>query len=358
MNEYVLKMEQVVVSSKTRKNILNIEQFALHPGELVAVLGPNGAGKSTLLRTINLLHSFQGKIQLFGHDVRNANQTLLRRRCALVFQEKLLLNDTVFNNVARALMFRGTSAKEIQQKVYTTLADFGCEHLANRSVFSLSGGEAKRVCIARALVTDPELLLLDEPSASLDLGIRNEMIEKIRQWAEVRGASVILISHNFTDILRFAERAIALFDGCIVQDDKLETLIRRPANEQLARLVGIDNIIPCQVKQSNHGYCIKLANGIKFSYPGEIRKSITACCLSSDTFNLYDASFSKQHKPWSVIIEGLVERVLNGMGTYNIWVKVGEQTLIARVPQNHISGNVHRNEMIKLAFNAVDAHFI
>lgn len=358
MNEYVLKMEQVNVSSKTRKNILNIEQFALHPGELVAVLGPNGAGKSTLLRTINLLHSFQGKIQLFGQDVRNANQTLLRRRCALVFQEKLLLNDTVFNNVARALMFRGTSAKEIKQKVYATLADFGCGHLANRSVFSLSGGEAKRVCIARALVTDPELLLLDEPSASLDLGIRTEMIEKIRQWAEVRGASVILISHNFTDILRFAERAIALFDGCIVQDDKLETLIRRPANEQLARLVGIDNIIPCQVKQSNHGYCIKLANGIKFSYPGEIRKSITACCLSSDTFNLYDASFSKQHKPWSVIIEGLVERVLNGMGTYNIWVKVGEQTLIARVPQNHISGNVHRNEMIKLAFNAVDAHFI
>ncbi|MBH8576584.1 energy-coupling factor ABC transporter ATP-binding protein [Nostocaceae cyanobacterium CENA369] len=358
MSEYILNMQQVTVSSKTRKNILNIEHFALRPGELVAVLGPNGAGKSTLLNTINLLQPFQGKMQLFGQDVHNANQTLLRRRSALVFQEKLLLNDTVFNNVARALEFRGTSAKEIKQKVYTTLADFGGEHLANRSVRSLSGGEAKRVCIARALVTDPELLLLDEPSASLDLGIRAGMIEKIRQWAEVKGASVILISHNFTDILRFAERAIALFDGCIVQDDKLETLIRRPANEQLARLVGIDNIIPCQVKQSSHGSCIKLANGIKFSYPGEIKKSITACCLSSDTFNLCDASSSIQHKPWSVIIEGLVERVLNGMGTYNIWVKVGEQTLIARMPQNHVLSNVHRHEMIKLAFNAADAHFV
>jgi tungstate transport system ATP-binding protein len=358
MSEYILKIQQVNVSGKKRKNILDIEHFALRPGELVALLGPNGAGKSTLLNTINLLQPFQGQMELFGHNVHQSNQTLLRRRSALVFQEKLLLNDTVFNNVARALQFRGIPTKQIQEKVYATLANFSCEHLANRSVRSLSGGEAKRVCIARGLVTDPELLLLDEPSASLDLGIRSGMIEKIRQWAEVRGASAILVSHNFTDILRFADRAIALFDGSIVQDDKLETLIHRPANEQLARLVGIDNIIPCQVKQSCRGYYINLSNGIKFSYPGEIKKSITACCLSSDTFNVYDANSSIQHKPWSVIIEGLVERVVNGMGTYNIWVKVGEQTLIARVPRTHISDNLYRHEMIKLSFNAADAHFV
>jgi tungstate transport system ATP-binding protein len=358
MSEYILKIQQVNVSGKKRKNILDIEHFALRPGELVALLGPNGAGKSTLLNTINLLQPFQGQMELFGHNVHQSNQTLLRRRSALVFQEKLLLNDTVFNNVARALQFRGIPTKQIQEKVYATLANFSCEHLANRSVRSLSGGEAKRVCIARGLVTDPELLLLDEPSASLDLGIRSGMIEKIRQWAEVRGASAILVSHNFTDILRFADRAIALFDGSIVQDDKLETLIHPPANEQLARLVGIDNIIPCQVKQSCRGYYINLSNGIKFSYPGEIKKSITACCLSSDTFNVYDANSSIQHKPWSVIIEGLVERVVNGMGTYNIWVKVGEQTLIARVPRTHISDNLYRHEMIKLSFNAADAHFV
>lgn len=358
MSEYILKMQQVTVSSKKRKNILNIEHFALRPGELVALLGPNGAGKSTLLNTINLLQPFQGEMELFGHNVHHTNQTLLRRRSALVFQEKLLLNDTVFNNVARALQFRGIPTKQIQQKVYATLADFSCEHLANRSVRSLSGGEAKRVCIARGLVTDPELLLLDEPSASLDLGIRSGMIEKIRQWAEVRGASAILVSHNFTDILRFADRAIALFGGYIVQDDKLETLIHKPANEHLARLVGIDNIIPCQVKQSSRGCDIKLANGIKFLFPGEIKKSITACCLSGDSFKLYDGTSSMEKQPWLVIIEGLVERVINGMGTYNIWVKVGEQTLIARVPRRHISDNLYRHEIIKLSFNAADAHFV
>lgn len=358
MTEFVLKMQQVTVSSKKRKSLLNIENFALRPGELVALLGPNGAGKSTLLSTINLLQPFQGEIELFGQNVIHTDQTLLRRRCALVFQEKLLLNDTVFNNVARALKFRGVPDKEIKQKVHAALTNFSCEHLAYRSVRGLSGGEAKRVCIARGLVTDPELLLLDEPSASLDLEIRSGIIEKIKHWAESRGAAAILVSHNFTDILRFADRAIALINGCIVQDDKLEALIHRPANEQLARLVGIDNIIPCQVKQSSIGCCIKLTNGIKFSYPGEIKKPITACCLPGDTFNLYDANSSAHPKPWLVIVEGLIERVINGIGTYSIWMKVGEQTLIARVPRSRTDGDLYRNTMIKLSFNAMDAHFV
>ncbi|MEH1848865.1 MAG: ATP-binding cassette domain-containing protein [Nostoc sp.] len=356
--EYVLNMQQVSVDSKTRKNILSIENLTIRPGELVAVLGPNGAGKSTLLRTINLLQPYCGEMQLFGQDVRNANKTLLRRRSALVFQETLLLDDTVFNNVAKALKFRGTPTPKIQQRVHTALKTFGCEHLANRSTRSLSGGEAKRVCIACGLVADSELLLLDEPSASLDVGIRAEIIEKIRQWAQARGAAVILVSHNFTDILHFAERAIALFDGCIVQDDKLETLMRRPANEQLARLVGIDNVIPCQVERGNRGYSIKLANAIEFLYPGEVKTPITACCLSGDAFYLNNTSSLIPHQPQVVTIEGRVERVLRGIRNYTIWVKVREQSLIARVPQSHISSDVYPHEIIKLAFNAADVHFV
>lgn len=357
-NEYVLNMRQVNVDSKTRKNILSIENFAVRPGELVAVLGPNGAGKSTLLRTINMLQPYRGEMQLFGEDVRNANTTLLRRRSALVFQETLLLDDTVFNNVAKVLQFRGTPTHKIQQRVQTALATFGCEHLANRSARSLSGGEAKRVCIASGLVADSELLLLDEPSASLDVGIRGEIIEKIRQWAETRKSAVILVSHNFTDILNFADRAIALSDGCIIQDDKLEILIRRPANQQLARLVGMDNIIPCQIKRGNHGYLIKLANSIEFLYPGEVKTPITACCLSGDAFYLDDPSFSIPYQLGVVRIEGRVERILRGIGTDTIRFKLGEQTLTAKLPHSHISENLYRHGIIKLAFNATDAHFV
>lgn len=149
-----------------------------------------------------------------------------------------------------------------------------------------------------------------------------------------------------------------MFDGCIVQDDKLEMLIRRPVNEQLARLVGMDNIIPCRVERGSRGYFIKLANSIEFLYPGEVRTPITACCLSGDAFYVDDTSSSVPHQPGVVTIEGWVERIVRGIGTYTIWVKVGEQTLIARLPQSHISGNVHSHEIIKLAFNPRDAHFV
>lgn len=353
----IVNMQQVRVDDNRGKNILSIDNFTIRPGELVAVLGCNGAGKSTLLRTINMLQPYRGEMQLFGQNVSNANKTLLRRRSSLVFQETLLLNDTVFNNVAKVLKFRGVPDNKIKQRVYTVLATFDCEHLANRSARLLSGGEAKRVCIACGLVADTELLLLDEPSASLDVGVRAQTIEKIRQWAEARGAAVILVSHNFTDILHFAERAIALFNGCIIQDDKLEMLIRRPANEQLARLVGMDNIIPCRIERTRSGNLIKLANSFEFLYPGDIKTPITACCLSGDAFYL-DTNCSTKRKPNQVVIEGLVERVLDGIGTYSIWVRVGEQTLIVRVPRSQVSGNVYRHAIINLAFNPEDAHFV
>ncbi|BAY28995.1 ABC transporter-like protein [Nostoc carneum NIES-2107] len=358
VNEYVLNMHQVKVDSKTRKNILTIDNFAVRPGELVAVLGPNGAGKSTMLRTINMLQPYRGQIQLFGHDASYANQTNLRRRSALVFQETLLLDDTVFNNVARVLQFRRVPKHQIKQRVYTALETFGCEHLAHRSARSLSGGEGKRVCIASGLVADSELLLLDEPSASLDVAIRPQIIEKIRQWAQDRGSAVILVSHNFTDILNFADRAIALFDGCIIQDDKLENLIRRPANQQIARLVGMDNIIPCKIKPGDRGYLIKLANSLEFFYPGELKTTITACCLSSDAFYLDHTNSSIPYQPGVVRLEGRVERILRGIGTDTIRFQLGEQILTAKLRRGYTSENIYRHGKIKLAFSPTDVHFV
>jgi len=356
MSEYILDMRRVTLDRGKRRNVLNIERFALRRGELAAVVGPNGAGKSTLLQVINLLHCCRGDMQLFGQDIRHADQTMLRRRSAMVFQEALLLDDTVFDNVAWALKFRGVAASEIKHRVFKALVDFRCDHLADRPARSLSGGEAQRVCIARALVTDPELLLLDEPFASLDAAARSEMIEEIRQLAETRGISVVLVSHNFTDVLHFAERAIAMFNGSIVQDDKPEVLLRRPVNEQVARLVGMDNIIPCRIEQDSQGRFIRLANGIRFLYSGEMIKPVSACCLPGDALYLCDERFHIQ-QGW-VIVEGLVERILPGIGTYRILVKLGEQTLSARVPRNYAASHLHSKTRIKLAFNPAEAHIV
>jgi len=357
MSECILKMEHVTVKRGARNNVLNIEHLELSRGELVAVVGPNGAGKSTLLQVINLLHSYHGDILLFGQKISNQDKIMLRRRSAMVFQDMLLLNDTVFNNVALALRFRGVKEGEVKQRVYKALADFRCDHLASRPAQLLSGGEAQRVCIARALVTNPEILLLDEPFASLDAATRDELIEEIRQLAEEREISVVLVSHHFTDVLHFAERALLLFDGRIVQDDKPEIIMRRPVSVQVARLVGMDNIIPCCSEQDRQGQFIRLANGIRFLYHGEVCEPISACCLPGDVLYLWDERLLNQSINW-VMVEGLVERVIPGIGTYRVLIKVGEQLLSVRVPPHRVKDIIFADSRVKLAFNPAEVHIV
>lgn len=357
MNEYIVKLERVTVDRGARNNVLDIEGLTLRPGELVAVVGPNGAGKSTLLQVINLLQSYRGEMQLFGQRVSHCNTTVLRRRSAMVLQDMLLLNDTVFNNIALPLRFRGVKESEVKERVHKALADFHCDHLAARQALLLSGGESQRACIARAMVTAPELLLLDEPFAALDAATRDEMVEEIRQVAEQRGITVLLVSHSFADVLHFAQRALVIFDGRIVQDDTPENLMRRPLNEQVARLVGMDNIIPCHVEQDNQEAVIRLSNGIGFSYHGENKDLISACCIPGDALYLYDETLMNKSKQW-VVMEGVVERVIPGIGTYRILVNIGELIVSARVPREHITSNIDSNSPIKLAFQPVEVHFV
>lgn len=357
MNEYIVTMQCVTVDRGARKKVLNIKKLTVRNGELVAVVGPNGAGKSTLLQVMNVLQSYQGTVTLFGEEVHHNNKTILRRRSAMVLQETLLLNDTVFNNVALPLRFRGISESEMHERVHKVLTDFRCDHLANRQALLLSGGESQRVCIARAMVTAPELLLLDEPFAALDAFTRDEMIEDIRKIAVQREIAVVLVSHHFADVLHFAERAIVLLNGEIIQDDEPQQLMRRPVNEQVARLVGMDNIIACQLEHDEQGCFVRLANGIRFLYMGEDRPSISACCIPGDALRLYDQEVIEQRTSW-VIMEGPVERVIPGVGTYRVLVNIGEQVVSVRVPCQQINHCIDSDSNVKVAFQPAEVHII
>ena len=199
-----------------------------------------------------------------GQDACHSNKTELRRRSAMVFQEGLFLQDTVFGNVAWGLKLRGMASSDIKKKVYEALIDFRCDHLAMRPIYSLSGGEAQRISIARALAVVPELLLLDEAFSAQDVVVRQEMIGELRQLAEDMGMTVMLVSHNFPEVLHFANRIIVMLSGRIVQDNTPETVLRRPVNVEVAKLVGMDNMIPCCVKEGSKGRRIELINGISF----------------------------------------------------------------------------------------------
>ncbi len=353
----IVSMQNVTVDRNGRSNLLDIRSFSVHRGELLAVVGPNGAGKSTLLQTINLLQPYQGVIRLFGESADQSERELLRRRSSMVFQETLLLKGSVFENVARPLQFRGIPANEMKSRVKKALADFGCDHLANRPAQLLSGGESQRVCIARALVTEPELLLLDEPFASLDVAMRSAMMEEIRAVAQNRGITVLLVSHNFSDVLFFAERAVALFDGQILQDEQPEIMMRRPIDEKVARLAGMDNVLPCTLERDGERHIVSLAGGIRFLHGGSQAAPVSFCCLPGDALFLYDG---KENDPVDgrVIVEGIIERIMPGIGTNRVLVRLEELTLSVRLVRYACTGSVRTGEHIRLAFDPAEAHLV
>ncbi|WP_094605009.1 Vitamin B12 import ATP-binding protein BtuD [Sporomusa silvacetica DSM 10669] len=357
MRQVVLEIADIKVF-RNKRQTLKIENLSISAGEIVAIIGPNGAGKSTLLQLINMHLSYKtGKMVLFGEDVAGADKQSLRRRSSMVFQETMLLDDTVFNNVALALRFRGLPEREIKEKVTKALADFHCAHLTTRMAGNLSGGEAQRVCLARALVYEPELLLLDEPFAALDSPTRNTLLAELRLVAIARGTTVMLVSHNFNDVLYFAERAVVLQEGCIVQDDTPEVILRRPVNAIIASLIEMDNVLPCQVEKQGDDILVQLANGVYFPWTGQKWQGATVCCLPGDALYIFDEQLVYQYNSL-MAMEGIVSQVVPGIGMYRIMVETQGLSLTMRVPREQVTSRVAIGMQLKIAFNPGDVQLV
>jgi len=175
-----------------------------------------------------------GHLFIHGNPVpANSNRRLeLQRKMALVFQKTLLFRDSVWNNVAYGLKARNYSRKAIELKVNRLLEQVGMQSLAYRRADTLSGGEAQRVAIARAVAFDPELLLLDEPTANLDPG-NIELIENmIRQMNRDKNITVIMVTHNVFQARRIADEVIFLDKGKIVEMGSAEKIFTNPDQEK------------------------------------------------------------------------------------------------------------------------------
>jgi len=201
---------------KDKKEILKVDQLDLGPGEVLSVLGPNGAGKSTLLQVMALLlPPSAGQVSFRGEPVTRRNALLIRRRMAVVFQEPLLLNTTVRNNVAQGLKLRGVPRTEIGPRVEFWLGRLGISHLAGRGNRHLSGGEAQRVNLARALALQPEVLFLDEPFTSLDYLTRTDLLVEISQIIRENGITTFFVTHDYSEVSCFGGQALVLNGGRI-----------------------------------------------------------------------------------------------------------------------------------------------
>ena len=235
-------------------------------GEILVLIGPNGAGKSTLLQTLSALAKpSRGEILFRGQRI-GADIPVLqyRRRLAMVLQEPLLFDTTVYNNVASGLKIRGMKRDEIEPIVGKALERFGIAHLRDRSARTLSGGEARRASIARAFATNPEVLLLDEPFSALDPIMRETLIEDLEQVLRETRITTIFVTHDRMEALRLATRLGVMNAGEILQTGSSDEVMNRPVNEFVASLVGVENILRGKVIRKNsrdfHRLCVRTGN--------------------------------------------------------------------------------------------------
>ncbi len=240
--------------TKALENVnFNVEQ-----GEVFAVIGPNGAGKTTLLRILGFLDtSTSGTIYYKGVAVEYSAKTLLalRRRIAIVFQQTVLFNTSVFNNVAYGLKVRSEDKRTTREKVREMLQLVRLQGFERKNALELSGGEAQRVALAQALTTEPELLLLDEPTANLDP--KNvSIIEEALGWINKRQkTTLIMATHNMAQAKNLANKVALLFNGKIRKTGPAKEIFMAQSR-YLADFTRIENIFTGISKVTRDGISV------------------------------------------------------------------------------------------------------
>jgi ABC-type sulfate/molybdate transport systems ATPase subunit len=223
----LLRSERLSVRRGDREVVRDVS-MELHQGELVAVLGPNGAGKSTLLDALGgALAPAHGRIERHG-------------RIAIALQSPDLARRSVLANVTLALAWWGVPRPERAERAREALATMGAGHLAQRPAGALSGGERRRVHLARAIAVRPDILLLDEPFAGLDAEARANLLEDAMSVLRSGDRATLVVVHDRAEAWALADRLLILIAGELVAAGPPRELLERPPSPVVARFLGFD----------------------------------------------------------------------------------------------------------------------
>ena len=283
------------------QGILNNINLSIERGEVFALIGPTGAGKTTLLRLIDLLDEpASGKIYFDGTDTAEspAVRLSLRRRMAFVLQKPVVFNMSVYDNIAGALKWRGVKGQSLQERVNKIVDVVGMSEYRSRNARYLSGGEIQRVAIARALAIEPEVLLMDEPTANLDPRSAARIEELISSIIRKYTTTIIMATHDLPQGQRLADRVGVLMNGELLQAGSARDVFASPRNKEVAEFVGVENIIEGVIASSEESIITIESGGksIEAISNYTVGEEVCACIRPEDvTLSLSQVSSSARN---------------------------------------------------------------
>lgn len=246
MENYVIELENVTKSFEDNVILKNFN-FKVKKDEFLTILGPSGCGKTTILRLIGGFEEpDEGKILFNGEDITNKEP--YERKINTVFQKYALFpHMNVYNNIAFGLNIKKMDKNIIKEKVKEVLKLVNLVGFENREIESLSGGQQQRIAIARALVNEPEVLLLDEPLGALDLKLRQAMQIELKRIQKSVGITFIYVTHDQEEALSMSDTVVVLNNGEIQQMDTPLNIYNEPKNAFVADFIGESNIIKAKM---------------------------------------------------------------------------------------------------------------
>ena len=348
-----------LVVKRGDQTVLQVEALDICEGEVLAVIGPNGAGKSTLLLVLaRLLQPHAGQVYFRGTAMEQENELTYRRRIALVLQEPLLMHQSVFDNIATGLRFRGLPHSEVKSRSDEWLKRLDIYPLRNRPAHRLSGGEAQRASLARAFVLQPELLLLDEPFSALDAPTRTRLLQDLHALLSQTNITTIFITHDLDEALLLGDRVAVLLGGVLRQVGRPQDVFTAPSDGEVAAFVGVETVISGQVTAYQNGQIIVAANGLQLEAVGEVAIGTQVLfCLRPEDITLSTAdgkagSSARNH------LSGRIQRMTPSGPLVRVVVDCGLPVvaLITRGSANEMK--LSEGQTVTASFKATAVHLI
>jgi len=337
--------------SKFYDNVIALENVNLkiYEGENLALLGPNGSGKTTLLKILAFLEKpSKGEVYFCGRKITDENLVQARMESTMVFQKTVLFNTTVYDNVAYGLKVRGVPKKEINERVKQALKIVNLEGFEQRQAKKLSGGEQRRVALARALALNTKLLLLDEPTTDLDPKNTFIIEEAISTVNREFGTTIVMATHNMFQAKTLPTR-IALINGGKISETGTPREIFGKLSKSLIGLVALENTYTGEAKTAENGTTIiNIGNNVRIIAASQ-RQGKVSVFISPEDIILSKSRFESSARN---ILKGKIVEISDLGSVVRVKVDVGKPFTVQITRHSFERMKLNLNSEVYIAFKA------